>query len=73
MLNMVKPVMSDGSTSGVNWMRRKEQPSEDANADTIVVLPSPGISSIKTWPEHSRAISSRSTTSSLPTMTFFTF
>ena len=46
--------MSDGNRSGVNWMRRKLQPSAAANALTSVVLATPGTPSSSTWP---RAIS----------------
>ena len=46
--------MSDGNRSGVNWMRRKLQPSVAANALTSVVLATPGTPSSSTWP---RAIS----------------
>ena len=56
-LNIVKPVMSEGSTSGVNWMRLKVQPRDDARAEASVVLPRPGMSSMSTWPEQTREIS----------------
>ena len=36
------PVMSEGIRSGVNWMRRKVQPSDRAIAFASVVLPMPG-------------------------------
>ena len=48
--HMVKPVMSDGRVSGVNWMRRVERPSTRENATARVVLPTPGQSSSSTWP-----------------------
>ena len=38
---MVKPVISDGVISGVNWMRLNEQESERASALASVVLPTP--------------------------------
>ena len=66
-LGMVKPVISDGVISGVNWMRLNEQESERASALASVVLPTPGTSSMSTWPSHSSAVSINSTTSSLPT------
>ena len=66
-LGMVKPVMSDGVMSGVNWMRLKEQDSERASALHSVVLPTPGTSSMRIWPSHSSAVSRSSTASSLPT------
>ena len=68
-LTMVKPVTSLGTTSGVNWMRLKEQSSDLAKAPARVVLPVPGTSSMSTWPLHSMAIKRSSITSSLPTMT----
>ena len=45
---MVKPVTSEGTTSGVNWMRLKLQSSDLASALTMVVLPVPGTSSRST-------------------------
>lgn len=69
MLHMVKPVMSEGIISGVNWMRPKEQSSDLAKDAAKVVLPTPGTSSMRTCPLHSRAIRASSIASSLPTMT----
>src|SRR5215216_3011402 len=63
------PVMSEGITSGVNWMRRKLQPIERAMAFARVVLPMPGTSSRRMWPSEKRATRTRSMTSSLPTIT----
>ena len=65
--------MSEGVMSGVNWMRLKEQSSERARALASVVLPTPGTSSISTWPRHSTAIIISSTALSLPTITLPTF
>ena len=48
------PVMSAGSRSGVNWMRRKEHPRVAANAFTKVVLATPGTPSRSTWPRARR-------------------
>ena len=40
------PVTSEGSRSGVNWMRRTEQSMLRASALASIVLPTPGTSSI---------------------------
>ena len=72
-LTMEKPVISEGVMSGVNCMRLNEQSSERAIADTSVVLPTPGTSSISTWPRQSSAMKSSSTASCLPTTTRPTF
>src|SRR5688572_10603907 len=40
------PVTSDGSRSGVNWMRENEQSSERASALASIVFPTPGKSSM---------------------------
>ena len=48
--------MSLGVMSGVNWMRLNEQSSDRASAEASVVLPTPGTSSISTWPRHKMAI-----------------
>ena len=66
---MVKPVMSLGVMSGVNWIRLKVQSSDRASAEASVVLPTPGTSSISMWPRHRSAMSISSTASSLPTTT----
>ena len=47
---MLKPVMSAGIVSGVNWMRRYSKPSAREKASASVVLPTPGASSSKTLP-----------------------
>ena len=49
-LNTFTPVMSVGSMSGVNWMRRNEQSIDRAIALASIVLPTPGTSSISRWP-----------------------
>ena len=49
-LNTVKPVMSDGRVSGVNWIRLLERPNVLENATARVVLPTPGQSSKRIWP-----------------------
>ena len=61
--------MSEGITSGVNWMRLKLQPMEREIALASVVLPMPGTSSISKCPSESSATSTRSITSLWPTMT----
>ena len=45
-LNTETPVTSEGSRSGVNWMRRTEQSMERASALLSMVLPTPGTSSM---------------------------
>src|SRR2546423_5672368 len=60
-LKTLTPVTSDGSRSGVNWSREKEQSTERASAFASVVFPTPGKSSIIRWPSASRqrTVSSR--------------
>ena len=41
------PVTSDGSRSGVNWIRRTEESMLRARALLSIVLPTPGTSSIR--------------------------
>jgi hypothetical protein len=41
---MLVPVMSEGSKSGVNWMREKSAAIEAEIAFASVVFPTPGIS-----------------------------
>ena len=65
--------MSLGVMSGVNCMRLKEQSSERARALARVVLPTPGTSSISTWPRQRMATIISSMALSLPTMTLPTF
>ena len=64
------PVTSDGSRSGVNWMRRTEQSMLRASALLSIVLPTPGTSSMRRWPSASSTTSAEVTTSGLPSMTF---
>src|SRR3989440_6666948 len=72
-LNTLEPVMSEGSRSGVHWMRRNVPPTEVANARASIVLPVPGRSWRRTWPPATMpAIASR-TTRSLPTITRWMF
>jgi hypothetical protein len=66
------PVMSDGSRSGVNWMRRTEQSIDRASALESIVLPTPGTSSISRCPSASSTVSAIRTTSGLPSITFST-
>src|SRR3990170_131602 len=68
-LKMERPVTSEGSRSGVNWMRRKLQPKLRAMALAKTVLPVPGTSSMSRWPWQSSATRARRTASCLPTMT----
>ena len=50
------PVTSEGSRSGVNWMRRTVQSMERASALASIVLPTPGTSSISRWPSASSTV-----------------
>src|SRR2546428_1100913 len=72
-LKMETPVTSDGSRSGVNWMRRNEQPSERARALARTVLPVPGTSSTRMCPRQMSATSASSISWCLPKMTRSTF
>ena len=69
-LNMLRPVTSEGSRSGVNCMREKAQSSDLASDLAMTVLPVPGTSSSSTWPRAIIAHSISSTVSLFPTMTF---
>ena len=64
------PVTSEGSRSGVNWMRRTEQSIERASALASIVLPTPGTSSMSRWPSESITTIASLATSGLPSMTF---
>ena len=68
-LKMDRPVTSDGSRSGVNWMRRKLQPMDLESALASMVLPTPGTSSMRMWPSHRRATRAIRTSTCLPTIT----
>ena len=64
------PVRSEGRRSGVNCTRRKSPPMVLAKARRSMVLPVPGVSSSRTWPEQRKQVSTSSMASSLPTITF---
>src|SRR3990170_3819299 len=68
-LKIERPVTSDGSRSGVNWMRRKLQPILRLIALASIVLPTPGTSSIRMWPSHRRATRAIRTSRCLPMIT----
>src|SRR4029077_18946317 len=70
---MLTPVTSEGSRSGVNCRRSKEQPRERASDLASIVLPTPGTSSIKMWPRLSSAMAQSSISALLPTSTRPTF
>src|SRR5262249_9237797 len=61
--------MSDGRRSLVNWMRRNVPPSEAASARASVVLPTPGMSSIRRCPRDSSVTTAARIASGLPWMT----
>ena len=67
------PVTSEGSRSGVNWIRRTEQSMLRARALLSIVLPTPGTSSMRRWPSASSTTRVDGTTSALPSMTFSMF
>ena len=68
-LNALTPVMSLGSRSGVNWIRRTEQSIDLASALASIVLPTPGTSSMSRCPSASRTVSASLTASALPSIT----
>ncbi len=68
-LKIVTPETSEGSRSGVNWMRRHCPRTAAAIARARVVLPTPGTSSSSTWPWANIAVSASRTTSGLPSTT----
>jgi hypothetical protein len=68
----VTPTTSEGSRSGVNWMRPHRQSSEVARALARLVLPTPGTSSIRRWPSATRQSRTSSTTSDFPCTTLET-
>src|SRR5713226_2066509 len=70
---MLTPVTSAGSRSGVNCSRSKAQPRERDSDLASMVFPTPGTSSISTWPRLSSAITHSSISASLPTSTRLTF
>src|SRR3954463_1901114 len=65
--------MSDGSRSGVAWMRANSQSSERASDLASIVLPTPGKSSRMMGPSHSSAITHRSSRPSGAWITRATF
>src|SRR3954452_8116645 len=69
------PVMSDGSRSGVNWIRENVESSERASALTSIVFPTPGKSSMIRCPSltrHSTTIRSVSSSACTTRATFAT-
>ena len=61
--------MSEGKRSGVNWTRLKDASIDLAMALAKVVLPTPGISSMRTDPPEIRARTRISIVLSFPRMT----
>src|SRR5881227_2739718 len=53
-LNTFTPVTSEGSRSGVNWMRENDASRERASAFASIVFPTPGKSSMIRWPSLTR-------------------
>ena len=72
MFIIVKPVISEGITSGVSCILPKAQPHERAMAETRRVFPTPGTSSIRICPPVSIAAITSSMDFLLPTITFST-
>src|SRR5690606_17640850 len=66
---MVTPDTSDGSRSGVNWMRRHAPATLAAMARASVVLPTPGTSSTSMCPGANNAVTASRTRSGLPSTT----
>ena len=66
------PTRSDGTRSGVTWMRLKLPWMARDRVLTVSVLARPGTPSTSRWPLASRATSTRSRKRSCPTTTFFT-
>src|SRR5687767_13314989 len=65
------PTRSEGTRSGVNWMRRKLPPSTFASVLTVSVLARPGTPSSSTCPPVRTATRTRSSMASCPTITRF--
>src|SRR5436190_3611880 len=63
-LKTFTPVTSDGSRSGVNWIRENEQSSERASAFASIVFPTPGKSSMIRCPSATRDRTTRRSVSS---------
>ena len=68
-LYTLTPVTSEGSRSGVNWIRCHCRSSEVASALARLVLPTPGTSSMRRCPSATRHTRASRTASSLPWMT----
>src|SRR5262249_39873386 len=66
---MDTPVTSEGSRSGVNWMRCSRPSMDAARARASMVLPTPGTSSMSRCPSANRQVRASSTTSRLPRIT----
>ena len=62
------PVMSLGTRSGVNWMRRKSSRIDSATERTISVFASPGTPTSSAWPPARTAMMISSSTSRWPTI-----
>src|ERR687891_624142 len=63
------PTRSDGTRSGVNWIRLNVPPTTDASVLIVRVFASPGTPSSSTWPPVSRATITRSSIASCPMIT----
>ena len=61
------PTMSDGSRSGVHWMRLNAPPTASARVCAAVVLARPGTDSTSRWPRPSSVTSSDVRSASWPT------
>src|SRR5438270_574442 len=68
-LKTLAPVTSDGSRSGVHWMRRNLPPTDVASARASMVFPVPGRSWSRMCPPATSPVSASRTAWSLPTMT----
>ena len=68
-LKIDTPVTSEGSRSGVNWIRRNEQPSERERAFASTVFPVPGTSSTRMCPRQTSATRESSISWCFPKMT----
>src|SRR3954452_3887887 len=71
-LYMDTPVTSEGSRSGVNWMRLTVQSMVRARVLASRVLPTPGTSSTSRWPWARRTVSASLAASDLPSITVLT-
>src|SRR5918996_1138803 len=63
------PTRSDGTRSGVNWIRLNVPPTTDASVLIVRVFASPGTPSSSTWPPVSSATMTRSSIASCPMIT----